>query len=371
MLRLQPTRHCNLNCSYCYIPASLRRKTDRMSAEVLSNTLRKLRLENLLGDHLNISWHGAEPLAAGLEWYRSAMPIISAELSDVCSVSHIFQSNGVLIDEEWCRFFKEIGATVGLSIDGAESQNTARVNWGGRPAHKQAMRGARLLNDQGIPWTLLTVVTQKVMDDPASFISFVESSGCTNFGFKVEETNVDNISSLDQVGAAGDIEAAYANFVESLWRAFPQGGDIRVREFEDYRSLRRAGESRRVVPVTLIPFRNLTVGVDGSFTIFAGELLFQEDDRYAFGNVLDGPLKDCLKSDKFRSMSAEMVRGARRCAVSCRHFRECGSFYVSQKIAEHGRADALDTLACRLEISTMFDRLDAVNGQAAVATARH
>jgi sulfatase maturation enzyme AslB (radical SAM superfamily) len=216
------------------------------------------------------------------------------------------------------------------------------------------MRGAKLLTEHGLAWTLLAVVTWEVMQDPDAFIAFVRSTGCSAMGFKVEETNVANLSAL-----AGNkaIEAAYGNFVRTLWAAFPEDDPLFVREFEDYRAM-RATRDMQAVPVTLIPFRNLTVGVNGDFTIFAGELLFREDDDYVFGNVIDGPLLDCLQGEKFLRVSQEMLNGARRCAANCPNYKECGSFFVSQKLAETGSFDAEETLACRLEIKTFFAALD-------------
>jgi uncharacterized protein len=354
MLRMQPTPRCNLNCTYCYIPANVRRRSELMAPEVLETTLQRLVDEDLLEDRLSISWHGAEPLAAGLAWYRDAVARIDRILGGKCAVKHVFQSNGVLLNEEWCRFLLDIDAQFGISIDGDEDQNAARVNWAGRPAHALALRGARLLNQFGLSWTLLSVVTWDVMRDPDAFIAFVRSTGCSALGFKVEETNVANHSALAGKDA---IELAYGRFVRKLFIAFPEDGPIFVREFEDYRSMR---EERGVqaVPVTLIPFRNLTVGVNGDFTIFSGELLFREDDAYVFGNVMDGPLLDCLQREKFFRISAEMLRGAQRCAANCPNYAECGSFFVSQKLAEHGSFDAEETLACRLEIKTFFAAID-------------
>ena len=354
MLRMQPTPRCNLNCSYCYIPATVRRRSELMAPEVLETTLRRLVDEDLLEERLSISWHGAEPLAAGLDWYRDAVVRIDRILGGKCTVRHVFQSNGVLLNQAWCRFLVDIDAQIGLSIDGDERQNAARVNWGGRPAHAAALRGAKLLNQYGLRWTLLAVVTWDVMRDPEAFIFFVRSTGCSALGFKVEETNVANLSAL---AGNGSIEAAYARFVRTLWSAFPEDDPLFVREFADYRSMRRE-QGAQAVPVTLIPFRNLTVGVSGDFTIFSGELLFREDDAYVFGNVMEGPLLDCLQGDKFRRVSQEMLKGARRCAANCPHYSECGSFFVSQKLAETGSFDAEETLACRLEVKTLFAALD-------------
>lgn len=355
MLRVQATPACNLNCSYCYIPASVRRQTSLMPMPVLETLLRRLADEDLLEERLAVSWHGAEPLMAGLAWYEEASARLDAILGRGIEIAQVFQTNGVLIDDAWCEYLIRHGAQIGVSLDGSEQQDTARVNWGGRPAHRLAMRGVEKLNRHGIAWALLAVVTHDTMRDPDAFIAFVRSTGCSVLGFKVEETNVAHQSKLDGLA---DIERLYAEFVRALWRAFPADGPIRVREFEGYRGARVSGFPVQAVPVTLIPLRNLTVAANGDFTIFAGELLFRDDNHFAFGNVMEGPLLDCLATPRFRAMTAQMLAGARRCADSCEYYADCGSFYISQKHAETGSFDAGETLACRLEIKTFFRALD-------------
>ena len=355
LLRLQATTACNLNCTYCYIPAAVRRRRDTMPAGILDTTLRRLVEEDLLGDDLAISWHGAEPLAAGLGWYEDAAGRVAAALAGV-RVQHVFQTNGVLIDDAWCRFFKDSGATVGVSVDGPATTNTARVNWAGRSAHQATMRGVAKLNEHGIPWTLLAVVTADVMADPEGFVDFARSAGCSGLGFKVEETNVANVSRLDAVAG---IERRYAEFVRTVAGAFPLDGPVRVRELERFRLLAGFGNTRQARPATVVPLRNLTVAASGDFTVFSGELLFGGDSRFSFGNVLDGPFLSCLTTEKFRRVSGEILRGVGRCASECEFYGVCGAFYLSQKHAEHGTFDATETLACRLEIKTLFRTLAA------------
>lgn len=362
MLRLQPTRRCNLNCSYCYIPAAQRLRADLMSQEVLETTLRRLVDEALLEDRLSISWHGAEPLMAGTAWYRDAFATIARSLGQQTAVTHIFQSNGALIDSDWCQLFLESRAQIGLSIDGDAQHDTARVNWAGRPSHPLAMRGAGLLNDHGVRWTMLSVITREVMLNPEAYIAFVRQSGCAALGFKVEETNVANTSRLAQVG---DAEALFAEFVTRLWEAFPPESGFQIREFADYRARPRGAGGKKVVPVTLVPMRNLTVATNGDFTVFAGELLFGDDDTFVFGNVLDGPISACLLSDHFRIVGTKLLAGARHCADNCAYYDVCGAFYVSQKIAESGSPEWGETLACRLEIKTLYDTLDRITCAAA------
>jgi uncharacterized protein len=363
MLRLQPTPKCNLNCTYCYIPESVRRRSGTMSLEVLETTLGRLLDEELLDDRLRISWHGAEPLYAGLDWYEVAFDSVTSILGDRVKVSHIFQTNGVLLSDEWCRFVQRHPVSIGVSMDGTAKQNASRVTWSGRPAHELALRGTDLLNRHGIPWTLLSVVTHATMRAPRDFIEFVRSTGCRRLGFKVEESNVAHSSDLER---REDVDQLYAEFVRALWEAFPIDGPVRVREFEEYMQTRSA--PGRTIPVTLIPLRNLTVAANGDYTIFSGELLFREDDRFVFGNVLDGPLLGCLTTNRFREIATDMLSGVKRCASACPHYQDCGSFYISQKHAETGSFDADETLACRLEIKTLYRVLDELRSQGAPKT---
>jgi uncharacterized protein len=355
MLRLQATPTCNLNCSYCYIPESVRRGAGTMSDEVLEACFARLIDEDLLEDRLTVSWHGAEPLAAGLGWYERAFDIIDRVVGRLTSVTHTFQTNGVLISDAWCEFFRRKRAVIGVSLDGDAEQNAARVNWSGRPAYNAAARGVQLLNKHGLPWTLLSVITAAGMRDPETFIQFVRSIGCSALGFKVEETNIAHESDL---GATTNIEARYAAFVQHLWQAFPSGDPIRIREFDDYRAARQSDAPRQALPVTVMPLRNITVAANGDFTIFSGELLFREDNRFVFGNVLREGFLDSLHTDLFRSVGDGILAGARRCAQTCDFYSECGSFYVSQKYSEKGTFDADETTACRLEIKTLFTALD-------------
>ena len=92
-----------------------------------------------------------------------------------------------------------------------------------------------------------------------------------------------------------------------------------------------------------------------------GERSGTDDCERLFGNVLEVPLTSCLTSRQFETVGAEILRGVKRCAETCEEYRRCGSFFISQKHAEHGTFDATETLACRLEMKVMRRALDALH----------
>lgn len=75
----------------------------------------------------NIAFQGGEPTLAGLEFYRKVIWNVWYYNHKRLPVTYALQTNGYALDEEWCRFFKEHGFLIGLSIDGTEEiHNTYR-----------------------------------------------------------------------------------------------------------------------------------------------------------------------------------------------------------------------------------------------------
>ncbi len=80
-------------------------------------------------------------------FYRRAVAL-QAKYGAGRKISNSFQTNGVLLDDEWCAFLAENHFLVGLSLDGpAEIHNQYRVTKGGRPTHKLVMRALTLLQN--------------------------------------------------------------------------------------------------------------------------------------------------------------------------------------------------------------------------------
>jgi uncharacterized protein len=116
LLVLQLTPFCNIDCSYCYL--SNRQSTARMSLETLALICRRVFESPRLGRQLEVAWHGGEPLVVPLAWYEDAVALMAERRPASLQLTHRFQSNGVLLNEDWVRFFARTEARVGLSIDG-------------------------------------------------------------------------------------------------------------------------------------------------------------------------------------------------------------------------------------------------------------
>ena len=109
---------CNLNCEYCfYLDKSelFEGKLHRMSTHTQEELIRQL-MEQATTD-ISVTWQGGEPSLMGLDFYKNAIELYK-KYGKGKSVSNGFQTNGLLLNQEWARFFKESNFLVGLSIDG-------------------------------------------------------------------------------------------------------------------------------------------------------------------------------------------------------------------------------------------------------------
>lgn len=153
---------CNLRCSYCFYAdeASIRTVPNYglMSREV-SRALIGKAMAAAQGS-LSLLFQGGEPTLAGLDFYRHFVSCVREAAPRALAVQYAIQTNGMLLDEEWCRFFKENRFLVGLSLDGSrECHDRYRRDAAGRGTYDRVLRAARLLEGAGVEHNVLTVVT--------------------------------------------------------------------------------------------------------------------------------------------------------------------------------------------------------------------
>jgi uncharacterized protein len=353
LLVLQPTPFCNIDCSYCYL--SNRRSTARMSLETLSLICRRVFESPRLGRQLEVAWHGGEPLVVPLAWYEDAIALMAERRPASLQLRHRFQSNGVLLSEDWVRFFARIDARVGLSIDGpADLHDANRRTRRGEGTHDKAMRALHLLQDRRMPFHVITVLTERVLDYPEQLFDFYVQNGIKEVGFNIEEIEGANTcSSL----ARNDVEAKVRAFIRRFFAlVWDTRGLLKVREFES--ALGHLLADAPVQDEQNSSFAIVSVGHDGTISTFSPELLGARHARFgsfAFGHVAENRLADIEDADLFRTVSAEIQRGVRACERICRYFRWCGGGAPANKLFETGRFDATETMHCRLSRQAVLD----------------
>jgi uncharacterized protein len=166
---------CNLHCDYCFFlkkeklyPSS----TFRMSDEVHEAYIRQL-FEAHEVPQVTVAWQGGEPTLMGLDFFRRSVELQKNYAKPGTRIENTFQTNGILLDDEWCRFFHENNFLIGLSIDGAKDlHDFYRKDKGGHGTFERVVQAVRLLRKHGVEFNILCTVNSKNADHPLDVYRF-------------------------------------------------------------------------------------------------------------------------------------------------------------------------------------------------------
>ena len=152
---------CNIDCTYCFFLSKeslYPNEKSRMSDATLEAYIRQL-LESHRTPNVTVAWQGGEPTLMKVEFFRRSIELVEKYRRPEQIVQHTFQTNGILIDDEWCGFFKEHNLLVGLSVDGPrELHNAYRVDRSKNGTFDKVMKGWSLLHKHGVEFNILCTV---------------------------------------------------------------------------------------------------------------------------------------------------------------------------------------------------------------------
>ena len=152
---------CNIDCTYCFFlskEALYPNDKSRMSEATLEAYIRQL-LESHRAPEVTVAWQGGEPTLMKLPFFQRSIELVEKYRRPDQTVQHTFQTNGLLLDDDWCAFFKEHNFLVGLSVDGPrELHNTYRVDRRGKGTFDLVMKGWQALRRHGVEFNILCTV---------------------------------------------------------------------------------------------------------------------------------------------------------------------------------------------------------------------
>lgn len=177
---------CNLRCKYCYYleKSHLYRNAPArvMSDELLERFVQEYIQAQTMSQVL-FTWHGGEPLMRPLSFYRKAVSL-QEKYAFGRQIDNTIQTNGTLLTDEWCEFFKEHNWLVGISIDGPqEFHDEYRRTASDKPSWQKVMRGIRLLRKHGVEWNAMAVVNDFNAGYPLEFYHFFKEMGAKYIQF--------------------------------------------------------------------------------------------------------------------------------------------------------------------------------------------
>ena len=216
---------CNLDCEYCFYLEKEKLYPERNTNWKMSDDTLELFIKQQIdaqdGPDVDIAWQGGEPTLMGIEFYTKAVEFAQKYAGDK-RVHYAFQTNGILINDEWCHLFKQHNFLIGISIDGPKDlHDTYRITRSGKGSFDKVMQGINCLIKHDIPFNTLTVVNKVNVKEPLKVYQFLKSIGSTFLQFiplverkisQGEETLMD-LSHPDQ-----DVESQLTDWSVPSWQ---------------------------------------------------------------------------------------------------------------------------------------------------------
>jgi uncharacterized protein len=198
---LKVASRCNLNCEYCYMynlgDETYKLQPKFMSDEVVNNLF--LRIQNYISKN-NITdflfiFHGGEPLLIKPTFYQEFIKKANQRFLNQISLDYIIQTNGVLLNPEWCELLGNLRVKIGISIDGMTQQaNRFRVNHQGESSLEETLIGIKNAQESKhlkyLP-SILSVINLEL--NPKDLYQQYKQKGIRNINVLLPDGTYDNL----------------------------------------------------------------------------------------------------------------------------------------------------------------------------------
>lgn len=218
---------CNMRCDYCYYLEkeellSHQSFATEMSDEVLEIFIRDYISAQPEGCPVAFTWHGGEALLRPRSFYERALDL-QKRYAEGRQIENSLQTNGLLLSEDWCHFFRDNNFLIGISLDGNEAHHNAyRRTLGGQGSFSRVMRAVEMMQRLSVEFNVLSTINSHNADEPLEYYRFLKGIGVRYIQFTPIVERIHSASLKHQ-----HIEAPYIDLKREL-RQMYEGLDIRL-----------------------------------------------------------------------------------------------------------------------------------------------
>lgn len=323
---------CNMDCKYCYYKDKTKYYPDvnefKMSEELLENFIKQY-VEAHPGPVISFNWQGGEPTLRGLDFFKKAVNLERKYVPDNWQIKNNFQTNSLLIDENWAKFFKEENFLIGLSLDGPSNLNDIyRKNKKEESKTKDVLENYQLLNKYNIETNILCVVNSANVKEPSEVYNFYRKNNMDFLQFipLVETVPNGNITkrSVDPKEYGKFLIEIFDNWLLNDY------GEVYVQFFEQC--------------------VNAWYGREPSLCMFSkqcGKALAMEHNgdiyscdhfvypEYKIGNINDTPLKELVQSSEQIKFGQKKYKELPQICKECKYYFICHGGCPKNRLGEN------------------------------------
>ena len=341
---LIPTLGCPSKCSYCW---SSEEGSPAMSIQTIKEVVEWLKI--FRDDPVTFTFHGGEPLLAGADFYRKALPLLSAGLSHL-RPAFALQTNLWKLTPELAEIFAEYKIPIGSSIDGPRELNDFQR---GRGYYEKTMRGYEIAKAHDLSVQFICTFTSHSVNFREDIFNFFLQNGLT---LKLHPA-LPSLRDKDPEKWALDPEAYGELLVYLLDKYLDNLGQIEIRNIKD---LCRCVLTGRGTVCTFVDCMDDTsaVGPDGGiYPCYR----FVGMPKFLMGNVHDHPRKEDLAQSEAWKLMQQFKEHVNHECSGCKHIKYCrGGCPYNAIVPTDGKVKGVDPhcIAYGRIFSEIADRLN-------------
>ena len=322
---------CNMRCRYCFYADEAKKRATAnyglMTPETLEAVLSQIL--SVARGACTILFQGGEPTLAGLSFFEEAVRLSHRLNRHNCRLSFSLQTNGLLIDEDWCRFLARNRFLVGVSLDGTKEIHDAnRVDAQGNGTYSRVMRALQLLKNHQVATNILTVLTADAARSYRKIYNFYTRNGFTY------QQYIPCLDPLEEARGLHSWSLTPAHFEQYLKTAFDcwyqdaMAGRKKYHRYFDNLLLMLNGQPPEICGMLGVCARQYVVEADGS--VYPCD--FYALDRYRLGNLRTDTIADIDRRRTELAFIEDSATPAEECRAcpwrnlcrgGCRRDRDC------------------------------------------------
>jgi len=318
-LLIKPTGpDCNIACQYCFYSGKtelLGTNAHRMSRQVLEHLVKsylQLRLANSC-----FAWQGGEPTLMGLDFFKQVVGFQKQYATPGQVVTNSLQTNGILLDKEWCTFLSEHHFLAGISLDGPqEFHDYYRQDRAGHGTWQRVMAGIDQCRKNGVEFNILVLLNDRNVKCPDQLFDFFTGLGIRYLQF---------IQCIEKDPAAGNpapysiTPEEYGVFMCRIFDRWLEYGPTKlsIRLFD---SLLSYLLGRGHTECTFGPYCNDYIVIEHNGDAYCCD--FYVETPYRLGNIMETPIERLAVSSVKREFSYRKAKLNNSCLI-CRYLDVC------------------------------------------------
>lgn len=311
---------CNMRCRYCFYNDVASSREDYSFGVMKTDTAKNI-IEKALrfadGESVYFAFQGGEPLIAGLDYFKFFIKTVKELNAKNSTVYYAVQTNGTLIDDPFCKLFRENRFLVGLSLDGDFKNNSFRTDEKRVNAHRKIVAAARKLEKFKVDFNILTVLTGRCADNIEEIYAYFKKEGFRYLQF---------IPCLRPFGDKSESELymtpkQYENYLIKLFRLYVEdymkNDYVSVRYFDN---IVRMALSQKPEQCGISGHCSHQFVVEGNGNVYPCD--FYCTDEWLLGNISSDDFSSMAKSEKAVEFIRESLIVPEKCKT-CRIYSMC------------------------------------------------